>query len=89
MSFDHFPIWGVKSTRVVFVKGWKSIGEYQETEARMIESVLRDNGIAVLLRQVDYALPVIMGSGGRMEVFVPEDLYDEALRILEGKDKEG
>jgi len=71
------------------VKGWKSLGEYVEYEARMIESVLKEKDIPVLLQAADYALPVIMGSGGMVNIYVPEELYEKAKKALEGENEEG
>ncbi len=64
------------------MKGWSSLGVYDELEAKMIKNLLEENDIPVLLQQVDYALPVIFGSGGRYEIFVPESDEESALEVL-------
>ena len=65
------------------MKGWKSLGEFKEFEANAIKSLLEKHEIPVVLKQVDYALPVIFGSGGIVEVLVPENLYEKSIEILD------
>ncbi len=65
------------------MKGWKSLGEFKEFEASAIKSLLEEHKIPVMLKQADYALPVIFGSGGVAEVLVPESLYERAIKILD------
>ena len=72
------------------MKGWKSLGEYKEFEANAIKSLLKQHNIPVMLKQADYALPVVFGSGGIAEVLVPESLYEKAIKILdEGGTEDG
>ena len=73
----------------MFMEGWKSLGEFKEFEASTIKSLLEENDIPVMLQQVNYALPVIFGSGGIIEVLVPESLYEKSIKILnEGGNKD-
>ncbi len=62
---------------------WEKLGEYDEVKASMIKSLLEENGIPVLVRQSDYAMPVIFGSAGIVTLFVPTDKYREAKELVE------
>ncbi len=64
---------------------WEKVAEVREYEAEMIKEMLEENGIPVLVRQSDYAMPVIFGSGGMVEVLVPKDFVDKAKEIIEGE----
>ncbi len=65
------------------MEDWKKLGEYNEVKAGMIKGVLEENGIPVLVKQSDFAMPVIFGSAGIVSIFVPEDRYREAKEIIE------
>ena len=68
---------------------WEKLGEFDEIRAGMIRGILEERGIPVLVKQSDYAMPVIFGSAGVVELYVPGDRIREAKEIVEEIGGEG
>ena len=62
---------------------WEKLGEFDEIKAGMIKGLLEENDIPVLIKQSDYAMPVIFGSGGIVEVYVPSGSLRRAKELVD------
>ncbi len=63
-------------------KKWEKVAEVREYEAESIKSMLDREGIPVLIRPVDFAIPAIFGSGGMVEILVPKEEAENAKEII-------
>ncbi|AAD35302.1 hypothetical protein THMA_0217 [Thermotoga maritima MSB8] len=63
---------------------WKTLIEGSELEVKMIEDILKENGVPYVVETCDDVTPrAIFGSSALMVIKVPEKFLEEAKRILE------